>query len=481
MNPIHRGIGWAACGLLLIGSGSARPDEAENVVLLAQGMGPVASSRAAEQSWGSLEPDRDGQLRWSGFVGFLIRRGYRFGGVLRSRSERVVPGDLDTLGARDDGHGDFYLLASSLPAQEDGLESRARELATAVAAVRRLSGRRPVCLMCYSASGIAARLWMQGAIRTPADQRSRRKCEEPSGGKEPSGCFAGTIPDTSSSNGADRPGAVAHLVTVATPHLGAGGVAGPVTELWDRYRPLSAGSALLRRINRQLDLPAEVDYTSIVIQGTGTSLMDSGRRYARHLRGSAPPLEAIPPLLRGGHDGVVHTLSAQLHLTPAAARYENTTDRPVRVRFCQLGQALGDRPERIAIHNQAIREPELWSVLWEVIVGPRPRGAPKKATGAFCREEWARQIALHLAELHVQRRHLAGRIRASQVVALVPARDGCRWSWQCRCQVDVCLPFVGEETVHDTVTGSFRLGFDRFGRPRQMFDAVVEVDSRSRP
>lgn len=66
-------------------------------------------------------------------------------------------------------------------------------------------------------------------------------------------------------------GSVCHLVTVATPHLGIGGVVAPVSRVWDRFASLASDSSLLRRINQDLDLPKDVRYTAVVIQGTGTS------------------------------------------------------------------------------------------------------------------------------------------------------------------------------------------------------------------
>lgn len=434
--------------LLLAGAVNLYAEQSRCVALLMQGMGPVSSGNAAEHSWGSLEVDAQGRFCWSDFIGFTIARGQRFGGVLRSRSEQVTVADLDTLGAADNGTADFFLLASSITAQEDGLESRVRELATAVAAVQELSRCNRIRLVCYSASGLAARLWMQRAVD-------------------------GEIPEALHY----RQGAVSHLITIATPHLGIGGAVGPVGRTWKRYAPLTPGSAMLRSINDTLDLPADVRYTSVVIQGTGSSFFDAGRSYHPYQRLSQQSLEALPPLMRYGHDGVVHALSAQLHLTPAAARYENATDRPVEVQFCRLSQPLGDRPADAAIHTQALRDPRLWGLLNALMTKEPIDKFPEADGGALASDQlWPREIALHLAELHVQRRHLAGRIRRSEVQALINGPDGQHWRWQCQCDVDVPIPLGNVRSVRYTVRGAFALTFDRFARPERLFETVVEVD-----
>ena len=446
MIAFSRGIGILLCCLVVsaMSPWCKGGDEPPCVTLLVQGIGPVASSKAAEASWGELKADAQGKFGWSGFVGQLIGQGWKFGGVFRSKSEQVREKDLDRLGASE-GPCDFYVLASSIPAQEDGLVSRARELATAVAAVRKRTGARNVRLICYSAGGVAARLWMQGTLE---------ECPYESG-------------------------SVGHLITVATPHLGIGGVVGPLRDVWDRYKSLAPDSRLLQRINQELDLPTDARYTAVVIQGTGTSFSDTGRVYKRHLRLSADQVNSLPPLMRTGHDGVVHCLSAQLHLTPAAARYENSTDRGVEVVFCRLQRFHGDRAEDLTIHTAAMRDEALWRTLLSVLDVPQPVAeAGEQCSHEDAHRRWATQIALHLTELHVQLRHLTGKITRTEISRLQAMNVGlneCAIRWKCLCDTDVRRVFRGVESREYVATGSFELSFDRFGRPRRLVDLVVEL------
>jgi hypothetical protein len=74
-------------------------------------------------------------------------------------------------------------------------------------------------------------------------------------------------------------GAVKHLLTVATPHSGISGAVRIASSTRRKYAPLAAESALLRRINQELDLPGETRYTAVVIQGSGFELGDTGQSY----------------------------------------------------------------------------------------------------------------------------------------------------------------------------------------------------------
>jgi hypothetical protein len=141
------------------------PHDARGVTLLLQGAGPVISSRAGDETWGEYLPDADGRLRWTGFVGELVQRhGWKMGGVLRPQAEQVLPEHLDLLGSVPADQADLYILASSLPSQQDGIDSRARELASAVAMLRLRTGAQQVRLVAYSAAGVAARVWLQGGL-----------------------------------------------------------------------------------------------------------------------------------------------------------------------------------------------------------------------------------------------------------------------------------------------------------------------------
>jgi hypothetical protein len=443
----------ALLGLAILGPGrsplAAAPHDARGVTLLLQGAGPMISSKAGEETWGEYLPAADGRLHWTGFIGYLAHQhGWSIGGVIRPRAEQVLPAHLDTLGAAPADRADVYLLASSLPAQTDGLDSRARELASAVGMLRSLTGARQIRLVAYSASGVAARVWMQGGLE----------------------------------NQPYPPGSVAHLICVAAPHLGIGALARPAAFVAPRYGPLAPDSLVLSRINRELDLPCDVRYTDLVIQGFATPWADSGRIYLPYLRLPEPQIDAMPPLLRQGHDGVVHALSAQLRLTLAAARYENQTNRPVQVVVCQPRSRQPDDVRDLTLHTLALGDQTVWETLRAIL--DRPSGdedGPQTGDAAATPSEWARQTARHLAATAVQRRHPTGRIGAVGIARCeitAQGRNRLRCAWQGACEITVPRLFRDPDFKTCDVMGSFVMDLDRFQRPAALQELAVEVGDR---
>lgn len=420
----------------------AAPHDARGVALLLQGAGPVVSSRAGDETWGEYLPDASGRLRWTGFVGELVHRhGWKMGGVLRPQAEQVLPEHLDSLGGVPADQADLYILASSLPAQQDGIESRARELASAVAMLRTEIGAERVWLVAYSAAGIAARVWLQGGL----------------------------------ANQPYQPGSVDGLICVAAPHLGIGTVVRSATALSPRYAELAPGSPTLVRINRDLDLPPDVRFVDVVIQGVKMALTDSGRAYLPYLRLPESQVDRLPPRLREGHDGVVHVLSAQLHLTPAAARYENRTSRPVEIVVCLPGEIQSGDVRDLTLHTMALRDPAVWETLRELLEQP----AAEHPVDA--RETWPRQIVQHQAATAVQRRYPTGRIETVQIQRCeITHRSGqpLRCLWQARCEITVPRLFRSPQTKTCEATGAFTLDFDRFHRPSDWQESAVEVEER---
>jgi hypothetical protein len=441
-------ITWNVTAQFLVATTFAEPTDGRGVTLLVQGTGPIPDSKAAETAWGECEVGPDGRLRWTGFAGYLVNEhGWRIGGVFRSEGERVLPNHLDDFGAYQDGPADVYILASSIPAQQDGLPSRAKELATAVQTLRAMMGAGQLRCICYSASGVAARLWMQGAIDD--------------------------LPYTD--------GSVSHLVTVGSPHSGLAGLVRSVSSIWDHYTPLATDSDLLRRINHDLDLPHGSRYTAIVIQGPGTALADSGRAFRPMLRFPREQLEALPPLLRLGNDGLVHTLSAQLHLTPTAARYENRMDRPVELIVCRPRPADVADITDVMLHTRALRDPSVWRTLVSTIEPGHDRGRLRSERQLHKRRLWATEIALHMAEMHVQRKHITGRIRSStmeQMDCRISGQDRIRFTWRCRCGIEIPHIFRNPDEKSYGVTGCCELGFDRFDRPVRLLELALDAELR---
>jgi len=436
--------------LSILGFGSlplaAAPHDARGVTLLLQGAGPAVSSKASEETWGEYLPDAGGRLHWTGFAGYLVRQhGWRVGGVVRPRAEQVLAEHLDPMGAVPAGRADVYILASSLPAQEDGFDSRARELASAVAMLRSLTGARQIRLVAYSASGVAARIWMQGGLE----------------------------------NQPYPPGSVDRLICVATPHLGVGTLARPAAWFWRRYGPLAPDSDALNRINRHLALPPDVRFIDVVIQSSAAPLVDSGRSYRPYVRLPETQVRGLPPLLRTGHDGVVHVLSAQLHLAPTAARYENETDQPIQVVVCTPPAGPGDDVRDLTLHTLALHDPSVWQTLWAVLNKPAgDEDAAWRERAAATRSEWTRQIVRHLAATAVQRRHPTGRIGATEIVRCEITERGAYGlgcAWQTQCETVVPRLFRDPDSRTCDVTGSLMLDFDRFQRPVALRESAVAV------
>jgi hypothetical protein len=425
------------------GVACAAANDDRGVTLLVQGASPISNTKGAEATWGEYEVGPDNQLCWSGFAGYLVHRhGWKLGGIFRPVGEQVLPQHLDTMGAYQDGPADFYMLASSVSAQDDGLISRARELASAVDAVCAMTGAKAVRCICYSASGVAARFWMQGAI-----------------------------------DGLGYDGQVSHLVTLATPHAGIAGLARPVSKLWKRYETLDVEGEWLRKINRELDLPQDCRFTSIVLQSPGLTIGDSGNAYLRFLRFPQEQIDALPPLLRNGHDGVVHTLSAQLHLTPTAARYENATDRPVEVVVCRPQQMQLEDANDLTLHTRAVGDETVWRAL---MCAMQTRSAARLDDEQRLMEQrrWATQIALHMAETTVRREQLATRITSSAVLGVEHTQLGrqcSRITWRCRVRCESWRLFAKPELGEYEVRGRLEVVFDRFQRPMMLRAASAET------
>ncbi len=316
-------------------AGQPNPHEQPQMVtLLIQGAAPVISSTGAEEAWGRLGFNDDDSFRWTGFIGHFRGRGYRFGGIIRSSTEKQTRQQIDRLGADLSIEADYYLLASSVHAQQLGVESRAREIAAAVELLRSIHPQRKVCLVCHSAGGIAARLWIQGGLPN--------------------------VPFPTES--------VGHVITIGTPHLGLSGLLSVAAQIRKEYRVLNPDSSLLTKLNKNLELPDNVAFTSIVLQGLSGGLADDGKELREHIDATGAEIRALPLLMSDGHDGIVHSLSAQLHLTATGGRYENRTNRPIRAIFCVMPIDHLDNPAYPSVHTAAMRRPELWKALADCIV-----------------------------------------------------------------------------------------------------------------
>ena len=395
------------------------------ITLFLQGYGPEITESAAEESWGRLTVDRDAQFLWTGLVGDLIHQhNWKFGGILRSQSATVTWGNLDARGAAADS-GDFYVLASSVVSQQLGLESRAQEIATAVQSLHNATNAR-VRLVCYSASGVCARMWLQGALPTMPYQR----------------------------------GLVSEVITIATPHQGIGGWVRPAGHLIERYRPLLRGSELLRRLNDELDLPTDVRFKSIVLQSDRLENRAEipVSRYAGCC--TADELQGLPEVLRLGHDGVIDTLSAQLHLTRTAARYEQTVGHPVNVAVCLLNEPESSNLRELSLHTQCLSDSDFREFLYQELTSSRSQRQTQ--------EQWCRRIAEFSARTDLRDRQPNCR-PVSCAVELKEldwqSKDKFRASWSATVDAIRSRLLKSDTQVELRDSGNLTVQFDRHARP----------------
>ena len=235
-------------------------------------------------NWGVGRIDSGNTGAASPMVVALREAGYRFGGVIGADG---LPA------ARPNGEqANLFALRFSAAAINDGLGLKGLELAAAIALVRQRSGAARVSLVAYSAGGLVARAYLQGAL--------------------PGLAYRGDV---------DR------LITISTPHMGAELAAGLGDLFGTRVHSLRPDAPLIEALNDKLALPEEVVYASLIVRGMGADQRGGAGFYARYF--DRDELGALPTALRTGGDQVVHVASQNLSLTRAAHRYEQASGRPV--------------------------------------------------------------------------------------------------------------------------------------------------------
>ena len=422
---------------------SAAAEAVPSVTLVLHGMSLQNDARAAETTWGKLQVEASGRLRWSGLVGYLRARGMSFGGTIRSQAEVIkLPRDLDTLGADKVGRADFYLLSSSLPCQENGLASQVHELASAIAELRRVTAAPRITLLAYSAGGVVARMYVQGAV-----------------------------------HGVQREQQVDRLITIATPHLGlARGMRLACRINRERFRDLWADSRLLRRLNHELELPIDIAFCSVALRGVEDRVIESATDYQNVIRLPASEFRSLPPLLRSGSDGVAPTMSQLLHLTPTAARYESRTGRGIGLAVVSIAERFDRLQEgHLTIHTAGLERSELWSVVHQTMTQDPVRGQPDRTERSRTQDHWARQIAEHLTQRAMKGSPLK-KVSGQRLLRWqVSQRSGSSLDvlWQSGFQVQQGWAFFGSRSRQIRVEGSIRLYFDRFDRPRQLEERAL--------
>ncbi|NUQ63017.1 MAG: hypothetical protein HUU20_11035 [Pirellulales bacterium] len=259
-------------------------------------------------TWGTCSEATDrSKTRWSGMIGYLESQGLTYGGTIRAQGGRLdLPECFDARAAAADvSKAGLFVLKFSRSANTDGLGLKALELAEAIKEVRRLTGGTKVRLVAHSAGGVVARVYLQSAL-----------------------------PGVRYNHDVDR------LITIATPHLGSALASHFGDFLGTRATSLKPDSALLRELNWNLDLPADVEFASIVVRGIAADQRGEGDDYRE--AADAALLARLPVEYRTGGDQVVHVCSQNLRLAPCAARYERQTGRPVQYMLARVADPSPD-------------------------------------------------------------------------------------------------------------------------------------------
>jgi len=256
-------------------------------------------------SFGSPTKAANGKYTWTGIIGSLERSGKKFGGVIRPKgADLSLPRCLDrTAVTIDSRQADVFVLDYSSSANVDGLAYKTLELAECLKKLKRYARCQEIHIVAYSAGGLVARTYLQNALP-----------------------------------GIEYGGEVGRLVTVCTPHLGCTKAEHFGDFLGTRATALKPASELVQRLNDTLELPAEVDFASIIVRGS--------RIGSRRLHDNQPKLFKefvdrkllikLPLDFQKGSDQVVNVWSQNLALTNTARRYEAANKRPVQFALARV-------------------------------------------------------------------------------------------------------------------------------------------------
>lgn len=384
--------------------------------------------------WG--EKVRGADDSWSGMVGFFQKNGYVFGGTITAHTGLPQP-------RRPGRAKKVFLLVFSREAVVDGLGMKGMELAQALGRVRRLTGAGQITLVSHSAGGLVARAYMQGGIA-----------------------------------GVPYRGDVDRLITISTPHFGSVLATSVGDYLGTRATSLQAGAALIRRLNDQLPLPADVLYASIVVRGQLSDFNRQGEQFLPYV--VKKRYDALPLSLKRGSDQVIQSVNQNLALAATAAAYERRTGRPIVYPLVVVAPPSRptDRPEMNKIHNHAMGTEALQNIVLSLIerdIFWRPVSLREKsdwitresrffAMDAMTEKSLAGHLFQEIVAVHLTA--LAPRLQAADLVAadfsgVVSSR---------------LLGFSAEELT-TTMAGRLSCRYDRFGRA-QMVSAHMEEAGR---
>lgn len=420
---------------------AAPPAQPRVAILLVPAIGYRSGER--DGVWGKLRYDEAGNPKWDGTIGTAIEYGYRFGGTIQVNGGDVdVSEDLDVAGVASDSRtANLFVLRYSHAVGYGSVLARGLEISSAILAIREWTGTTKVTLLTYSAGGIAARVYLQSLL-----------AEYP---------YRGDV---------DR------LVTIGAPHLGSA-LADLASVLGVPLEEITPRSRLIRVLNDERDLPADVRYLSIIIRSFGSDIRGSGGSYSNLVAWSAAKVSDLPTDLRLGGDEVLHVQTQNLALSRSAVRYESLTKRPVwywpirvagELRGGRIGGSAFDTAHTSALCTREVQRMALQFVDPEVDLW-KPAD---EATRAKLASYWASLCAFSAVEGCSSGRHpIAGvnRCEIWEVDRLASLPDGVhyRFSGTAYYRGDL-LPCPGR---WPEVSGRFGIALDEFGRVQRFWVA----------
>lgn len=422
------------------------------VVLLVHGMKFDLDSPT--NVWGRPATDstqRDG----TGVIGRLEAACMPFGGVLRTRNGKVVvpavvsPTSVEAASLKSAGNqtARVFALEFSRAANVDGLAYKALELAACATELRRSTGRR-VCIVAHRAGGLAARAWLQSALP-----------------------------------GVEYDGAVDRVLTISTPHLGSGKAEHWGDFLGTRATSLKPDSELIRRMNNELTLPAEVKFASIVVRGLAvgvTGLHEQESAVTPFVRKER--LEHWPLDFQCGTDQIVDVRTQNLRLTKCADDYEVATRRPIVTLLARVPDPTPEdrSPRELTVHESAPRHDSVLELVQLLILGDEAESP--WTSGVRCETPWLdRQLRLHaagIAEHAVAQRQILSEVRGTILDEWrVEANGSDETVLHFACRSASRNRALGLDNKTMLVRGTLTVRVDRFGRSTVIREEILNVRS----
>lgn len=427
MNKHHRP--WAALILCVLFFAAPAHGGESGVVLCVPGIS--IDLKRPKTVWGEKVPGAG----WSGMVGFFQENGYVFGGTITAHTEPPQP-------RRPGRAKKVFILVFSREAVVDGLAMKGMELAQALEQVKRLTGAGRITLVGHSAGGLVARAYMQGGIA-----------------------------------GVPYRGDVDRLITISTPHFGSFLAASVGDYLGTRATSLQAGAVLIRRLNDQLPLPADVLYASIVVRGQLSDFNRQGEQFLPYV--VKKRYDALPLSFKRGGDQVIQSVNQNLALAGTAAAYERRTGRPIVYPLVVVSPPSrpASRPEMNKIHNHAMATEALQKIVLSLVERDMFwRSVPLREKSDWITRE-ARLFAMDAMTEKALAGHLFQEIAAVHLTSFMPrlqATDLVAVEFS----GEVSSRLLGFPAKEETTPMSGRLScrYDSFGRAQTVSVHMEEVD-----